>query len=69
MFDMFLIAKAEYQMRNAKFNKMNEVEGVTVHVPNIIDRAVLVMQALLAHRTSRTPQPFTTLRQGRAVAK
>jgi hypothetical protein len=69
MFDMFLIAKSEYQLRNAKFNKTNEVEGVTVQVPNIIDHVVLVMQALLAHRASRTPQPFTTLRQGGSLAK
>ena len=53
MFYEFEIAKAKHAELDAKYTHPREVEGVTVRVPNILDRAVWAVQAVLAHRVTK----------------
>ena len=68
MYDMLRIAALEYQIRNGKLSKVNEIEGVTMQVPNILDRAVVALRALVAKHTPKASQPLT-MRQSGAIAK
>lgn len=69
MFNVFKIAQAEYHIRNAKFNSTHDVEGMTVQVPNILDRAVLALRAALAGRTPQAKQTRAPLNRRATVAK
>lgn len=69
MFNEIQIAQAEYQLRNAKYNNHKEVEGFTVQVPNVIDRALMALRALLANRTPKPHQSRTVVSRSGAVAR
>ena len=51
------IAQAEWRERIAKLEAARHVEGVTVQVPNVFDRAVvravMVVRRVIAGRTAR----------------
>jgi hypothetical protein len=68
MFNEIKIAQAEFQHRNAKFNNLKEVEGMTVQVPNVIDRAVMAVRKALANRTPKPRQSRTVVSRNGAVA-
>ncbi len=69
MFNEIQIAQAEYRVRNAKFNHAQEVEGVTVQVPNVLDRALWAVRTALARHTTKATQSSKALTRGAAVAK
>ncbi len=45
------IARAKYDEWEAKFNNAKTVEGMPVHMLNVVDRAILAIRAALAHLT------------------
>jgi hypothetical protein len=50
------IAQAEHVAYEAKLNRP-ETEGVTVQVPNIIDRALMALRNVMTRRAAETAQP------------
>ncbi len=50
MFNEILIAKAEHQLRNAQLARTQDMEGVTVTVPNVIDRALQALHDVFMGR-------------------
>jgi hypothetical protein len=66
MFTEIEFVKSEYQLRNAKFNNKKEVEGYTVQVPNILDRAVMALRNALTGRHAAKP---ASLNRRAAMAK
>jgi hypothetical protein len=44
MNDIFRIVRVEHELRNAKFNNAQAIEGVTVSVPNVFDRALAALR-------------------------
>ena len=69
MYYEFEIAKAKHAELDAKYTHPREVDGVTVRVPNIFDRALSVVRAVLGHRTTKVTTPNTAHNGGAAVAK
>jgi hypothetical protein len=69
MYFELLIAQREFQIRNAKMNTWQEVEGITVQVPNVIDRAVMALRALLVNHTPKPRQTNTVTVRSGAVAR
>ena len=54
MNDIHRIARMEHELRNAKFNNAHTIEGITVDVPNVFDRALAALRdALAQHRIKR----------------
>jgi hypothetical protein len=50
------IAQAEYVAYEAKLNRP-VTEGVTVQVPNVIDRVLMALRNALTRRAEETAQP------------
>jgi hypothetical protein len=72
MFDVIQISQAEYQLENARRSNSREVEGTIVQVPNIFDRAVFAVRAVLAGqpvKVKNADQSGTAYHRGAAVAK
>ena len=69
MFNEIKMVQSEFELRNAKYNNMKEVEGFTVQVPNVIDRAVMALRAMLTKHTPQPRQPRTTVTRSAAVAR
>ena len=67
MFLEFQIARAIHAEREAQYNKAEVVEGMTIEVPNIVDRVVLAVRAALAKLLRRRSR--TAYHGSRAVAK
>ncbi len=67
LFNELNIAQAEYQTRNAKYNRNNEVEGVTVVVPSIVERALQALRTALAGRPTAAQKPHIGLTHGVAA--
>ena len=67
MNDIFRIARMEHELRNAKFNNAQVIEGVSVSVPNIIDRALAALRNALAQRRIKRSNTQSAL--NRAVAR
>jgi hypothetical protein len=59
IFYEFEIARAKHAELDAKYKQSQECEGVTVQVPNILDRALWAIRAILVHRTARAPMTDT----------
>ena len=51
------IAQAEFKAFEAKFNNRRTPEGVTVIVPNILDRALAALRNALTGRKTAVGQP------------
>ncbi len=69
MFNEIKIAQAEFQIRNAKLNTAHEVEGVTVAVPNVFDRALQALRAALSAHTLMVKPTHRSRVSGGAAAK
>ena len=69
MYFELLIAQREFQIRNSKFDKWQEVEGLTVLMPNVIDRAVMAVRKALANRTPKLRQSNKVIVRSGAVAR
>ncbi len=69
MYYEIMIAREEFKVRNAKLNAAHEVEGVTVVVPNIVDRALLALRAALTTGLTAMLRPHPAQVSGGAVAK
>jgi hypothetical protein len=69
MFNEIKIAQSEHQIRNAKYNRMHEVEGMTVVVPNIFDRALQAVRTALTSRSTAAQKSHATLTRGGVAAK
>ena len=54
MFNVIDIAQAEFKLRNEQNLRAGAVEGMTVQVPNIIDRMLLAVRARLTRGAART---------------
>jgi hypothetical protein len=67
-YDIILLAVENYRERTRKA-EYKEVEGVTVQVPNILDRAVLTLHKALTRRTHKVYQSGPQLVHGGSVAK
>ena len=67
-YDTILLAVENFRERTKKA-EYKEVEGVTVQVPNIIDRMVLTLHKALASRTHKVYRPGSQLAHSGSVAK
>ena len=63
------IAQREFEIHNAKYNNPKVVEGYTVQVPNVIDRAVMAVRALLAKATLNLHLRHTMVTHNGALAR
>jgi len=67
MFQEFQIAQAKHAEWDAQYNSAQTVEGMTVSVLNVVDRAILAIRAALVALTAgRSP---SALRGSAAAAK
>ncbi len=67
MYNEFLIAKVKYDEMVAELNRANRMEGVTLPVPNLFERALAAARAVLAGHLTNVARPATTLRHGVAA--
>ena len=69
MYNEIKMVQSEFELRNAKYNNLKEVEGCTVQVPNVIDRAVMAVRALLVNRAPKPRQSSKVIVRSGAVAR
>ncbi len=69
MYYEIMIAREEFRVRNARLNATHEVEGVTVVVPGIVDRALQALRTALTTGLIAVLWPHPAQMSGRAVAK